>query len=1068
LVAVEAVKVYEGIATLNASGASSGDTLTLATVNADNTAFSANHATIKSDLGSAASAANFHLLSGVEVRSAGDLTLGNGTAATDWNLATARAGGEAGVLTLRAEGNLNINSNLSDGFSVATPCTTATCTPASTPAALRSDASWSYRLVAGADGAAADPLKVKSIDKDVTLAAGKLIRTGTGDIDIAAGRNIVLADASAAIYSAGRLNNPGPQSGFTLPFANLRPNYTVDGGDIRLAARGDVLGKPSAQLYSQWLYRQGAIDPATGLYVQQPSWWVRFDQFRQGVGALGGGDVTIAAGGTVRDMSASLPTQAYTVGTGPANAALTETGGGTLRVTAGGDVLGGSYFVGRGALDIRAGGSVIAGTERINSNTSPLAAILALSDAQAEVRANGHVVIGNIVNPHLIPQAAGNLIQPPFGQSPRNPRATLFSTYGANTQASTQSLLGDITLDSSGLNSSAYPDLLGGNLVGAQTALVSGFLPPALNLTAFLGNVSVGTGSGNLTLSPSPTGTLELLAGSQIKLKSNLALSDMDPRLIPNATSPVGTVGVTSTARPNVPNLLLDPFTVLGNIHAATPVHGADRTPARIYAREGDIVGVNAAGQGKVLSLPKAVDIRAGRDVNNFTVFVQHNDAADSSRIEAGRDVVFDSTSDRRDRSLIRVGGPGRLEVTAGRNIDLGTSGGVQSRGNIDNANLPAGGADIHLAAGVGTAGLDYAGALARLEAALQVSPDDPVLLWQARWLAGDDTLNATGALAAVQTVRTLDADNQRARVRAWQYTALRETGRQANQAVSGFAGDFGRGYAALNFLFPGIEERNPDGSFKHYAGDINLFASRVRTENGGNIEFFTPGGDVIVGLINTPATLVNERPNFVGPLRDVLGMVVVGEGDIRGFARENILVNQSRIITAGGGDVLLWSSEGDIDAGKGKKTASAVPPPVIRVDAQGNVTVEQQGAVTGSGIAALFVADGAAGDVDLVAPKGTVNAGDAGIRAGNLNIAAQVVLGADNISVTGTSTGTPVADTSAVSAASSGASNAGGDVSSATASLANSLSEAAAAAEKLKDALKLTFISAEVIGHGE
>jgi hypothetical protein len=144
------------------------------------------------------------------------------------------------------------------------------------------------------------------------------------------------------------------------------------------------------------------------------------------------------------------------------------------------------------------------------------------------------------------------------------------------------------------------------------------------------------------------------------------------------------------------------------------------------------------------------------------------------------------------------------------------------------------------------------------------------------------------------------------------------------------------------------------------------------------------------------------------------------------------------------------------------------VPPPIVRVDLQGNVTLEQQGAVTGSGIGALFVAGGSAGDVDLIAPKGTVNAGDAGIRAGNLNIAAQVVLGADNISVTGTSTGTPVADTSAVSAASSGASNAGGDVSSATASLANSLSEAAAAAEKLKDALKLTFISAEVIGHGE
>jgi filamentous hemagglutinin len=48
-------------------------------------------------------------------------------------------------------------------------------------------------------------------------------------------------------------------------------------------------------------------------------------------------------------------------------------------------------------------------------------------------------------------------------------------------------------------------------------------------------------------------------------------------------------------------------------------------------------------------------------------------------------------------------------------------------------------------------------------------------------------------------------------------------------------------------------------------------------------------------------------------------------------------------------------------------------------------------------------------GDVDLIAPEGTVNAGDAGIRAsGNLNIAAVQVLNAGNISVGGKSAGVP------------------------------------------------------------
>jgi hypothetical protein len=46
---------------------------------------------------------------------------------------------------------------------------------------------------------------------------------------------------------------------------------------------------------------------------------------------------------------------------------------------------------------------------------------------------------------------------------------------------------------------------------------------------------------------------------------------------------------------------------------------------------------------------------------------------------------------------------------------------------------------------------------------------------------------------------------------------------------------------------------------------------------------------------------------------------------------------------------------------------------------------------------------------VDLYAPHGVVNAGDAGIVAGNLTIGATAVLGRDNITVSGTSVGVPV-----------------------------------------------------------
>ena len=230
------------------------------------------------------------------------------------------------------------------------------------------------------------------------------------------------------------------------------------------------------------------------------------------------------------------------------------------------------------------------------------------------------------------------------------------------------------------------------------------------------------------------------------------------------------------------------------------------------------------------------------------------------------------------------MGGLGRLEVTAGRNVDLGTSAGIVSRGDLDNAELPAGGADIHVAAGVGAQGIDYSGAVSRLVAELEKAGDNPTdaLLWQARWLVKNDNLEGPEALQAVKAVQALDADTQREMVRAMVYSALLVTGRDSNNQDSPFAADYERGYAALELVFPGLREKNEDGSFKNYQGEINLFASRIKTERGGNIEFMVPGGDLIVGLTNTPAILVD-----VG--NDVLGMLTVAEGDVRGFARNNI-----------------------------------------------------------------------------------------------------------------------------------------------------------------------------------
>jgi hypothetical protein len=124
------------------------------------------------------------------------------------------------------------------------------------------------------------------------------------------------------------------------------------------------------------------------------------------------------------------------------------------------------------------------------------------------------------------------------------------------------------------------------------------------------------------------------------------------------------------------------------------------------------------------------------------------------------------------------------------------------------------------------------------------------------------------------------------------------------------------------------------------------------------------------------------------------------------------VQVYQSRIFTEQGGDIDLFSANGDLNAGKGKKSSASYPPLKLTLDIDGYSHVNPTGLVTGAGIGALLSVPGQdpnLSNVNLVAPRGIVDAGAAGIRvAGNLNIAALQVLNAFNITVTGSVTGLP------------------------------------------------------------
>src|SRR5690606_20506564 len=152
------------------------------------------------------------------------------------------------------------------------------------------------------------------------------LHTGYGDIAFDPG---VLADGESLglielifefrdfFGSAGTDFNPVVDGVSDLPFAPYffdrylaGAGFGSDGGDIRVAVGGDIVGARSTQLATDWLATIGG-ERISLLGVDSPAptvWAVRYDRFRQSLGTLGGGDISITAAGSANDLSVMLPT----------------------------------------------------------------------------------------------------------------------------------------------------------------------------------------------------------------------------------------------------------------------------------------------------------------------------------------------------------------------------------------------------------------------------------------------------------------------------------------------------------------------------------------------------------------------------------------------------------------------------------------------------------------------------------------------------------------------------------------------------------------------------------------
>ncbi|MDT8282378.1 MAG: filamentous hemagglutinin family protein, partial [Gammaproteobacteria bacterium] len=968
-----------------------------------------NSAAMASRLGLAADS-RVHFMPGVEVVSSGNISITDAVDFYQWQQDSASVI-DAGTFTVRAADNLDINASISDAISTELLFDFGFGFTSAKVPVLKTGDSWNYQLVSGADLTAANPIEVHRDSDPATgnmqLASGVAVRTGNGDIKISSGGNLVLADQTSVIYTAGQPND-GKFDATILDLSGLPdgPQFADNGGDITINVAENIVGAISDQYFTDWLQRLARLDgePIPAM------WGVVLNDFEQGIATLGGGDITVSAGGTISDLSLSTPR----TGQVDVNDNVVIRGGGDIDVFAGGDYRSGRVLADGGKARFRVRGDMAA--------DNGVQTLLAMGDAQLRIEAGGDIGVGGIGNVTMLPMSTNQS----NGFSRVNDIRNYFFTYGDDSKVELVSHYGDIVID----NDITAITNVANNLVaaaGGNTFSLWSIYPGDFSATTLTGDIQI---NDSFTLYPDADGNLQLLAGGDIVSGSNA-------KIITVLVSDAAIAGLPDLSAADL-NLFDTDLRLLGDKTDPTrhdfnaPVHENDVVPVRVVAN-GDI----AIDDPLKLVLPKKAQIYAGGDITDLAVEIQNLKFTDKSLFIAGGDIRYtipDSSVSTFVSAGIKVTGPGSIDVIAGGDIDLGISRGIRSLGNVDNNVLPEQGADIAV----------YAGATAEVDSAAFISTyfsgskqgdaalvDIDVAGYQQQLIAYVQSPEYGGDLAdAVTAVTGVQYNNRESAINA--FNQLDETQRVAvaiasfsdsanveqrgllldvlfdeinlaasQQAATGDDTAYARGFLAIDRLFHSVDTPLTNTN----SGDISLPFSRILSTSGGEINLLAPNGELTVGFTSE---VKNSSEND-----GALGVIVSGQGDLSVLTGGNINVNLSRMLTLDGGDISMWASNGDIDAGRGAKSQLTIPPPLTIVNKlTGQIQVIFPPAVSGSGIgAASFTPGQTPGKVTLAAPGGVINASDAGIRSdGDLVLAANKVLGADNISAGGTAVGIPVA----------------------------------------------------------
>lgn len=1008
---------------------------------------------------SGGTAANVDVVPGIEVQSTADLTLAANWDLTEIDPVDAQGNRQqTGRIALRAAGDLTFSQSLVDH-----PTELFYLNEALT---VLPDA-WGISLVAGGDLDSADLLATLSGGGDLIVGDGQVIYTENNTIRLASGRDTILQGAPAE-WSHADMINPVIQYNIATYNGDIQGYVGRDmilmGGSAIQSAVGDIDLAVERDLHLELNQYSGCAIRTTGTGpLNQITWY----DWNYGY-THSGGDIKLDIGGRLRmgdvnlaeigmgvdqtdhipfyvdDNSETTPHLKYwdnaqinydenynqsiiwsadygTLGASDATttAGVATMGGGSIDVVAGNRVSGQIGTFKDGDLSIFSNSDISGYYQAADGN----GAIIAMGNVSSPYTDAANDVFAYTTSLAIfdaqVTVSAGGSID--FG--------TIFNPTFPQTYAEYSSALpapkryldysedASVALAATRGGVSLSGTFWSGGSLSGPESQAYRVLPPAVELSAG-GDILFGSEKGGtFILAPSAVGNLAVHAAGDIAGYYTEASSNKPRR----ATLRMSDIDPDEIYRQTLTGPTEEP---VYDLLADETREDAHATGTALHEGDSTPIAITAGGDIRELKLvaAKQTVVYSGGDISGLYFFGQNIDESDVTAIQARGDILFSSiTQPALDETGLINAGTGLFLVKAGGSIDLGSTQGVQAVGNAFYSALN-----------------DEGGSLAVIAGATE------------------------SMTTTIQSMTTMFGD-------------IREAGMAYSELLA--EGDV----AGAAEVVDQVESQTITPLALGGAsggGNIEMTSSSIQTSAEKSDIFILAGGQVNVGGTTIPDPL--EIASGASSQTET-GIFTTRGGAINVLAMGDVNVNESRIMTFRGGDITVWSDQGDINAGRGSKTAvnAGSPKTVAVYDSNGNIVSKKivwEPPSVGSGIRTLtYDPDGSqgvevapdAGDAYLFAPQGIIDAGEAGIAGSNVILGATEVLNAQNIDVTGASVGIPQTATgpSVSTMAGAGTVSETSKIAEESAAMKSAEERFASRVSELSDQLVPKWIAVEVVG---